>query len=90
MHLFGLELIILLSIKQAINWFSVITTLMDINWQVFNFRGKNRNKEINDIQLATDHLAENLAAQEKGIPDFSNSGFRSLPNKKILKAWAFI
>ncbi len=34
---------------------------------------KKRHKEIKDIQLTTNHLAENLAVQEKGIPNFSNS-----------------
>lgn len=34
---------------------------------------KNSHQEIKDIQLTTDQLAENLALQEKGIPNFSNS-----------------
>jgi len=36
-------------------------------------QNKKNQKEIKDIQLTTDHLAENLAVQEKGIPNFSNS-----------------
>lgn len=46
---------------------------------------KNKNKEIKDIQLATDHLAENLVAQEKGVPDFSNSDSEVYPTKKYSK-----
>jgi len=34
---------------------------------------KNSHQVIGDIQLSTNHLAENLAVQEKGIPDFSNA-----------------
>ena len=48
-------------------------------------QNKNSNKEIKDIQLATDHLAENLAVQEKGVPDFSNSGSVVYSAKKYSK-----
>jgi len=47
--------------------------------------GKNSHPEIKNIQLITDHLAENLAIQEKGIPDFSNSDSTVYPTKKYSK-----
>lgn len=46
---------------------------------------KNRIKEIKNIQLATDHLAENLAVQEKGVPDFSNTNSVVYFTKKYSK-----
>jgi hypothetical protein len=46
---------------------------------------KNSNKEIKNIQLAADHLAENLAIQEKGIPSFAISDSVVYPSKKYSK-----
>jgi len=46
---------------------------------------KNSHPEIKNIQLTTDHLAENLAIQEKGIPDFSNSDSTVFPTTKYSK-----
>lgn len=44
----------------------------------------NQNKVI-DISLKSNQLADNLAAQEKGIPDFSNTDSIKYPSKKYSK-----
>lgn len=46
---------------------------------------KDESTEINSIQLKKDLLAENLAVQEKGIPDFSNPDSVLYPTKKYSK-----
>lgn len=47
---------------------------------------KNSNlKEISSIQLATDSFAENLANQEKGLPDFSNPDSVTYQTRKYSK-----
>ena len=49
------------------------------------FRNNNNRKEVNNIQLQTDALADNLAVQEKGVPDFSNADSLKYPTKKYSK-----
>jgi hypothetical protein len=44
-----------------------------------------RSKEVKDIQIKTDELAKNLAAQEDGIPDFSNPDSVKYRSKKYSK-----
>ena len=46
---------------------------------------KRKLNEIDNIQLIPDSLAHNLAAQEKGIPDFSNTDSIKFPSKKYSK-----
>ncbi len=46
----------------------------------------NKSKEINNIQLNQDSLSVKLAAQELGIPDFSNSDSVKYINEKYTKA----
>jgi len=46
---------------------------------------KKSQKEIRNIQLETNHLADNLSIQEKGIPDFSNTDSINYKSKKYSK-----
>jgi len=48
-------------------------------------QGKNGRKEVQSIQLYSDLLAENLAVQEKGVPDFSNADSTVYHSKKYSK-----
>ena len=48
-------------------------------------QNKNNLKEINSLELQSNSLAENLASQEKGIPDFSNADSIKFPSKKYSK-----
>ena len=52
---------------------------------VIPFQDKKSQKEIKDIQLTIDQLAKNLAAQEKGIPNFSDTDSVSYTSKKYSK-----
>lgn len=45
----------------------------------------NRNEPINSIQLQTNHLADKLASQEKGIPNFATSDTTFFASKKYSK-----
>ncbi|HZL11422.1 MAG TPA: hypothetical protein VFC65_15660 [Prolixibacteraceae bacterium] len=47
--------------------------------------GKNTSKEVTSIQLETNTLAENLASQEKGVPDFANADSVVYATKKYSK-----
>jgi len=46
---------------------------------------KKNQKEIRNIQLATNYLADNLAISEKGIPDFSNTDSINYKSRKYSK-----
>ncbi len=50
-----------------------------------NLTDKTDRHEITDISLKSNQLADNLAAQEKGIPDFANSDSIKYPSKKYSK-----
>lgn len=48
-------------------------------------QNKKNQKEISNIQLATNHLADNLSIQEKGIPDLSNTNSVNYESKRYSK-----
>jgi hypothetical protein len=50
-----------------------------------NLTDKSNLTEVNDISLKSNQLADNLAAQEKGIPDFSNKDSVKYLSKKYSK-----
>lgn len=54
-------------------------------YQLANIQVKSNSQKIKNIQLVTDHLAENLAVQEKGVPDFSNTDSVVYASKKYSK-----
>lgn len=62
------------------NYFSGGYQLGTLNLSQNDFRRK-----VENLQLQTNTLAENLAAQEIGIPDFSNPDSVSFPTKKYSK-----
>ena len=49
------------------------------------FQDKKNQKAIRNIQLVTNHLADNLAISEKNIPNFSNSDSINYKSKKYSK-----
>jgi len=51
----------------------------------FNLTDKIKLTEVTDISLKSNQLADNLATQEKGIPDFTNSDSIKYPSKKYSK-----
>jgi len=52
---------------------------------VVPLQDKKSQKEIKNIQLTTDQLAKNLAAQEKGLPNFSSADSVTYASKKYSK-----
>ena len=52
---------------------------------MLNLTDKTNMKEVTDISLQSNLLADNLAAQEKGIPDFVNSDSIKYTSKKYSK-----
>ena len=50
-----------------------------------NLNDKSNHYKVTDISLNSNKLADNLAAQEKGIPDFTNHDSIKYPSKKYSK-----
>ena len=50
-----------------------------------DLQNKTDKKEVRDIQLTTNHLADNLAIQERGVPTFENQDSVSYKSKKYSK-----
>ncbi len=50
-----------------------------------DLQDKTDKKYVRNIQLGTNHLADNLAIQEKGIPDFSNTDSVNYESKEYSK-----
>jgi hypothetical protein len=52
---------------------------------IVNLADKTRLNEVTDISLKSNQLADNLSAQEKGIPDFANNDSIKYSSKKYSK-----